>query len=464
MIIHKDKNCLKLQDFIRIKKLFLGLHDCMSSFSRTNFPLFIKSAASTALKLFTVQFGMLASGIIFQIILNRQLGAGFGGLFALASALSLLFSVFVDFGYDLIIPQRIAQHHNPVKVLEESIIVKIMLWFGGISIFCPIIIVMWINSSPDQIPGIFLLYFFWVLPRTITMSLTAGFRGLLHINPISVVENVLTFIGYSICISLLLIDNHPSIILGSIIIIQITTECGKIFWLSEKLRYYNADFILFSTTTFGNYQFVKRFWQLGMAVVFSKAHWGFVLTQCLSTIESRLGIYLLGIFTSQTEVGYFAAVQRILSLTRIIPGSIFQGLLPHFSASISFSNFSRLLSIISLIGLVGSFILWRFAEHIINVLYGKAFLPAVDVLLLCSWMFVAQMILHTLEALLLAGGKTHYVNILVAFFIAIVIILHLIFIPALSAFGTAQILLIAQFGLIFCFLLNVFQIRKKIFY
>lgn len=434
----------------------------MNVFFRTNFFSLLKSATSTIITLFIAQFGVMISGSLFQIFLNRQLGAEYGGVFALTSASALLLAVFVDFGYDLIIPQQIAQNQTVPKVFQESLAVKTIIWFWCMIIICSVTTVLWVYRIPEFNPGIILLYCCWVLPRSITMSLAAVFRGLLYTRPISIVENVISLAGYMVCCGLLFLEYQPFIILYLIISVFIFAECGKMIWLAVILRRHDKQVIFFSKSA--NLNFVKWFWQKGLSFLCSKEHWGFLFTQCLSTIEARLGIYLLGVFASQAEVGYFAAVQRILSLIRVLPGSILQGLIPYFSTSISYKHFIRLTGLVLTAGLIGSTVLWVFAEPIILLIYGSSFTISITILKICAWMFLAQMVLHTLEALFLATGKTRYINSFMVLYITFVVVVHWMSFFTRSAISTSSIILITQYGLISFYIVSIFQMRKKIFY
>lgn len=410
---------------------------------------------------FTAQFGLLLSGTLFQIILNRQFGAEYGGLFALATALALLFSIFVDFGYELIIPRRIAQHHEHSLLLVESIIIKFILWLGGmVTISCTMLSIWLINGANFGSETI-IVYCCWVLPRTITMGYMSVFRGLLYTKPIGIIENSLSLAGYTFSIGIIFLPIPAIISLCLVVGVQILAECGKIIWFRKALQQYSVKQ---SRNKTDYRQEIQRLLSQGLQVLLSKEHWGCFLTQCLSTIEARLGIYLLGAWGTQTDIGYFAAMQRVLSLTRVLPGSVFQGTLPHFSTAISISSFYRLIGFIILLGLTGSIILWAFSEPIILMLYGNNFLGAIPILQVCAWVFLAQMILHTLEALLLASGYTHYVNSLMTIVIGIILIIHIIQPWGISAVTTSYIITIAQYGLMISYLWGIFYIRKKIFY
>jgi O-antigen/teichoic acid export membrane protein len=354
----------------------------------------------------------LLGGVALPIVIARLLGVEALGIFSTASALGLLITTVIDWGYETRTPLliRAAEHRYRTvhRIIIDIHIAKMVLWCASMLV-CG---VLWFAFMSHMVNSIFIacsIYCFWALMRAIMATYAAALRGLEQFRIIALVENVCSLGMYIVMLGILFFTQNLSIALCCLPL----TESLKILVFHQYLRMH----------TFGNriaseqkitLLFEEHSISMLGIIQSLRGQMAFVVIQALSVIESRAGLFALAYFAlSQVEVGYFGAAMRFIIALRTFAGAVFNVLLPSLTGE-NRKQYSQLLGQIFLIGggiaCVGSGILYFAAEPLLYWVYGQKLLPARVVLQTVAPLFALQTVAHIWEAFLLARGQERRVN------------------------------------------------------
>ncbi|HET7153246.1 MAG TPA: polysaccharide biosynthesis C-terminal domain-containing protein, partial [Candidatus Kapabacteria bacterium] len=172
----------------------------------------------------------------------------------------------------------------------------------------------------------------------------------------------------------------------------------------------------------------------------------FALVNIMSILQSRVDVLFLEHFRSTAEVGIYTAGERFINALTILPGAMFNGLIPLFSLSrgTSFSKKFSMQSVLffSLLGIVISGALYLAAPLIISLTF--RFPESVIVLQILAWSF-AFFMFNTFTESWLYGH--HYEKFVVyARIVGIIAIVgtNIYFAPLYGATGTAIATIVSE--------------------
>jgi O-antigen/teichoic acid export membrane protein len=112
----------------------------------------------------------------------------------------------------------------------------------------------------------------------------------------------------------------------------------------------------------------------------------FAASGIVANVQTRIGPLMLGLFSTQAEVGLFAAASRCGSVARLGPQAVFAGALPvlshehhrdRASAARVFRTFDRGLLVVSAAMAIGGAV---FAAPVLRLVYGSSFVGAAPAL------------------------------------------------------------------------------------
>ncbi len=371
------------------------------------------SFAQSFFALLSVHAGTLLGGALLPIAMTRILGAEALGVFTAAASLGLLLLAVIDWGYETRLPLLVsAEPLHAARYLAEAQSTKIRLWliaailliaYYGLQslVLSPAILLQSLHSSFLPL----LLYAFWALARGMTGVYTATLRGLQHFGIIARIENSLTVMVHLLAVGVLVLYDawgqgyfSPSTILCAIVVCLLAGEVVKSLLFMRFLKQNDIKA--------GNMAAAVGWREIPML----PSHLVFVLLQALSILQSRAGIYTLMALATTIEVGYFSAIARITIALRIVPGTLFFVLVPHFVRSPE-PKFLRKVFVIGLVvGIFGSLGLAFLADDIILLLYGAGFVHLAPVLRIAAGLFFLQTLMNILESYILAHNEEFFVS------------------------------------------------------
>lgn len=381
--------------------------------------------------------------------LMRVVGVEKFGIISFATAITQLFIVITDYGFNLSATKDISinrDNKNKICIIfNEVLFSKILL----LSICCLLLLVSSIIF--DKIGKYFTVYF-------LSFGLVLGYT----LFPIWFFMGIerMKFITYT----------HIFAKTISTISIFVFVKTEKDFLLVPAINsmWYIVSGMICLAFAVKLYN-IKIQFPTHMAILHSlKKSWDIFVTSFLTNILSSAGVFVLGIFGSNTEVGYFAAIEKIIKAITGLFKPITQSLFPYISSRFGISYKEGKVALVKSAWylicsalIVGAFAL-KFREEIINIAYGNE-VSNFDFIFvtLIIWMIVGVINnIIGIQYLLAIGENTIYKNsfILASF---ITIFLFLILTPTLKADGVCIGMLTGEISLLTTMVIYIFYRQKR---
>lgn len=249
--------------------------------------------------------------MIFNVSLARNFGVIEFGKLSFAIALTSLFSVIIDPGFNQLIIREVARDKKLAKKFMSNIlIIKLFLSFAFLALVFGVV-----NLLHYPLDTKIIVYIFGFF--TILTSFGKIFRAIFHAFEKMEYDSFLTIIEKIIIVSLgmfLLILGYDLIhvvfvyIIGGIINVMLSLILTVKKFEKPEL---NMDFSFWKQSTIA-------------AIPFG-------LTMIFVTIFSRIDTIMLSIMTSDAPVGWYNAAFMIISALMVIPGILFSSIFPLLS-------------------------------------------------------------------------------------------------------------------------------------
>jgi PST family polysaccharide transporter len=384
------------------------------------FSLGVLQVASYILPLFTVPY------------LVRVLGPEFFGLTSFASATVMYFILITEYGFNLTTTRQISIYRNDLNKLNQIfssvMIIKILL-----TIFCFILMTIVVFSF-EKFRHHWEVYF-------ISYGIVVGqvlfpiwlFQGLEQMKYITLI-NLGTKIFFTICIFIFV---HFK---SDYIYVPLLNSLGFIvagIWslILVKIKF-KIQFIWQNIST------LKLTLLEGWHVFYSS------LAVSIYTISTT---FILGIFTNNTIVGYYAGADKIVQAIKGLYQPIATAIYPLISKKINDDRKAGLILIKKLTIYVGlymtviSCILFFFAEPIVNLLLGIQYQQSILLLKIMAFLplIVSLSNIYGIQIMLNLGYKKMFSRI-ISIAALLAIILSFLLVPLYAALGTAITLLIVE--------------------
>ncbi len=288
------------------------------------------------------------------------------------------FKLFYDFGFILSATEEASKNRDNKELLSSLLtsVNTIKLCFVAISIV-PVIIM--INTIPTlmQDPVLFVYYFIYIAIDAFQPDFL--YRGVEKMRAITI-RNVLVKAFFTIMIFVLLREQ------SQYHIIPILNIVGAV--VSLVLVYIDVYKRLEVKVKRVNVREVKR--------VFDNSKM-FFISRIASTVYGATNTFILGlIYPTGPVLGYYSSSDKILSASRQAASPIADGVYPHMVKYKNFELIKKILKLTMPIIIIGSIILFIFAEPICVVMFGSEFAGAAVVL-----RYMTPIIAMTLPAYLL---------------------------------------------------------------
>jgi len=364
--------------------------------------------------------------------LVRVLGPDGYGLVAFANAFIGYFTVLTDYGFNLSATKEISiNRNNKIKVTEifyAVLGVKLLLFIISVVIIIPIIIFL---SKFNQDALIYIVSFGAVLGTAI--SPIWFFQGVERMGYISAI-NIGIKILWVISIFVFVHSSEDIIILVSLNAISsiLTGSFGFYFAKSDfKLKF------MFPSLKQIRYQILDG--------------WHYFLSNVSISLYTISNVFILGLFTNDTIVGYFSAADKIRYAFQNFTSTAGRAIFPHLSSEFNKSetaglNFIRkYIKTFGIFILVVSILLFIFSEQIVLLVLGPEYLESVIVLKILSVLpFVIFLSNVTgIQTMVNLGFKKEFANIIIIAGI-LNIVMSLIIVPHYFEIGSAAAVVVTE--------------------
>ncbi len=364
--------------------------------------------------------------------LVRVLGPEYFGLLAFATATIAYFMLITDYGFNLSATRQISIHRDDKDKINEIfssvMMIKTVLMVVSFGLMSLLVF------SFEKFGQHWEVYF-------ITFGMVIGqvlfpvwfFQGMERMKYITYL-NIGAKVFFTVCIFIFVKEQ------ADYLLVPLLTAMGFIvagIWsLYLVKKEFNVSFDWQSTVTL-KFQLAE-----GWHVFFSS------MAISLYTISTT---FILGLFTNNTVVGYFAAADKIVQAVKGLYAPVSQAIYPLISKKINEDKQAGLAFIHKTTWIVGvgmfviSAALFLLAEPIVSLLLGKKYQQSILLLQIMSFLpfIIALSNIYGIQTMLNLGYKQAFSRILVAAAISGVG-LSLVLVPMYEGLGTAVTLLVVE--------------------
>lgn len=364
--------------------------------------------------------------------LVRVLGVEYFGLVAFATAFIMYFQIITDYGFNLTATRKIAIHHDNYKKVTEIfssvMTIKILLMLFSF-LFMTVIIMSFEKFFKDA--EIYFLTFGMVIGQTLfPVWFFQGMEKMKYITYLNIASKSIFTIAIFIFVREQS-DYYLVPILNSLGFIS--AGIWSLYVIKKK---FNIKFEV------QNLQTIKFYLLDGWHVFLSN------LAISLYTVSTT---FILGVFTNNTVVGYFAAADKIIQAFQGILTPISQAMYPYISKKVKKSQDEGLIFIrkitkyIALSTFLLSLLILFFASYFVHLLLGIQYERSIVLLEIMSFMpfMIGLSNIFGIQTMLSFNRKKAFSYILIIGSI-LSIILSLVLVPLFKDVGSAITVMVVE--------------------
>jgi O-antigen/teichoic acid export membrane protein len=388
------------------------------------------------LKNFTSLSVLQFSNYLFPLIVLpyvvRILGPDKYGLVQFAAAFNIYFQMLCDYNFALTGTRMISQNRKDLKKVSEIfssiIIIKIILFL--FSFLLLLAIIFSVEKFSRDWP-VYLISFGMVLGSV--LSPLWFFQGIEQMKYITIIQVAIRIISTIFIFTFIRASSDYLILVA---INSSTFIAIGLTGLLVSLIKFNIKIVIPKRITIIN---------------ILKQGWNIFLSSIWINLYTTSNTFVLGLFTNNTIVGYYAAADKIRIAFQGIHSTLSLSVFPFVSNLVKesyadFINFNRkLLKFSGIGGLIISSILFLSAKPLADIILGKDFFFSADLLQIISLLplLISLSNVFGIQTMLPMGFDKSF-NKIIGFAALVHIILLLIFIPAYFAKGVAYSVVLTE--------------------
>ncbi len=368
-------------------------------------------------------------GVLLVIYAARQLGTSGFGTYAYVLSLYAIFYIVTDFGLGTITTRDVAQDSSRESVyLGQVLLVRVGLaliaalgligtvWMLGqpvlmVRLSAIVALSLFFNSAVDSCSALFYAHQRMEIPAAIAVVATT----------LRITTSLGALAGGAGVEVLLWIHSMVSILQFLIIFIMLrhfVRPAFRLDWAFTK-------------------NLLKKAYPLALANLFS-------------VIYFRVDTVMLGAMKNQTEVGLYNAAYRLLEFTLIFPAYYGGAIFPVIASSFQGNRqrflliYRRSLKYMWIMALPMALGVTMVGPKLTYVLYGAAYMPSVQLLLVLVWSLLIIAINAVSVPYLIVMERQRLVTVFTLVMMVFNIVLNAVFIPRYGALGAAWVTLVSE--------------------
>ncbi|BAD77602.1 O-antigen transporter [Geobacillus kaustophilus HTA426] len=365
--------------------------------------------------------------------LVRVLGPDNYGLVAFAQSFIQFFIILVDYGFNLSATNQIAIYRDNKKRVQSifSTVMTIKLFFMIISFFILCLLILLFPKFQNH-KLVYLVTFGMVIGNVLfPIWFFQGIEKMRYITILNIIAKTIFTIGI-----FLLVKQRNDILFVPLLNSLGTILIGFIS-LGMIKRTFGVNFVSPSWSDI-KYQ-LREGWHV------------FISTVAIS-LYTVSNTFILGLFTNNTVVGYYASAEKIINAATGIINPVSQAIYPYISRLMSESREKGLIFIKKILLIVGgctfliSLMIFVFTENIVDIALGDNYRQSVIVLKIIAFLpfIIGLSNIFGIQTMLTLGYKKAFSNILMLASI-LNIFSAIILVPVFKHIGTAFGVAISEF-------------------
>ncbi len=369
------------------------------------------------------------SNYLFPLItfpyLVRVLGPEKFGLINFAAALVAYFTVLTDYGFNLSATREISIHRKDIEkvssLFSNVMTTKLILFIAGAIVFLPLLFLIPKFSADYPIYlGTYLFVFGSVL---FPVWFFQGMEQMKYITIINIgvkalwLVSIFVFIKSSADVLTLVFLNSGSLIIIGVISLIVIKKKFNVFFKRPLAKE------------------IKR--QLSEG-------WYYFVSTASITLYTNSNIFILGLFTNNEVVGYFAAADKLRMAIQGLFGNAAQTVFPHLSLMFKESKIKavrfvkKYLRLSLLAAAIVTLTVFIFSREIVIVILGQNYLSSLPVFRVILFLPIIILIsnIYGIQVMLNLGYKKEFFKVI--FYAGIGnLVLSFVLVPKFYAIGTA---------------------------
>ncbi len=353
----------------------------------------------------------------------RYLGPDAYGILSFALAFTVIFGIMADLGLSQFMVREISRNKNLAsKYLGNALILKLI---ASILTFALVVIVINLLNYPKTTTNVVYLIALYILINSFSQIFNAIFQSYEKMEYLAIA----TVINGILLLSLALIGIKYNM--------DVTFFALAYLIASVMIFLYNLVICLFKFVV-PKLELDITFWKLMLSESLF-----FVLALAFTEIYFNIDSVMLSFMIGNQAVGYYNAAYKLIFILLFIPSAVIVSIFPVMSKRYEsaksqlkeeYDKLFRYLFILALFMFIFGFL---FADKIIIIIYGNAFLPAIIALQILIFVLPIIFITILFGNLLGAINKQRFVALITLICAIFNVILNLILIPKFSYYGAS---------------------------
>ena len=371
---------------------------------------------------------------LLALVVSRQLGPAFFGVFSFLTAVVVSANCFSNLGLDIWMVREVTKTPSQGKQYLSNIL--------GLKIVASLVTIMlvFLIFRMTDLPQA-TLNLLWILSVSILLNTVSQtlwhygncFKQFIYHSVLWAVSNIIKA-GLGITLVFLFYDLKV-LIVGVVVAEAISMILS--FYIIR--RQFGAFIPLFQISVWKD--FLVRSAPIGVAMIFGVLYF-------------RLDIVMLQLMTEEKVVGFYSAAYKLFEVAVVLSHSFMVVLFPtlveeyHSDRILFKSRFKQAIAIFSLTGGSIALVLWSFSREIIKMIYGDTFFPSAQILDILAVSTLLFFISFLLSHILISSGRerVNTWNLIGVFVLNIT--LNLAWIPQYGAIGAAWATLFCEIALV----------------